>query len=131
MKIYTFVKVIFLLQHLPFAVIDPLPLPPLAEASVELRLPRLLSHGICHLMGYDHETDVEFEEMLAREDQLLAELVSCPAVTNSSTRGCRAETAASLSALSEHVEARGERQLSLGNRKRFSRRRRLSKTLIL
>jgi probable rRNA maturation factor len=38
----------------------------------ELRV--LLVHGICHLLGYDHEEDDEAEEMEALERDLLAEL---------------------------------------------------------
>lgn len=38
----------------------------------ELRV--LLVHGICHLLGYDHEVDDEAEEMEALERDLLAEL---------------------------------------------------------
>ncbi len=38
----------------------------------ELRV--LLVHGICHLLGYDHEEDEEAEEMEALERDLLSEL---------------------------------------------------------
>jgi len=38
----------------------------------ELRV--LLVHGICHLLGYDHEVDDEAEEMEALERDLLSEL---------------------------------------------------------
>nr|CCA15916.1 conserved hypothetical protein [Albugo laibachii Nc14] len=31
----------------------------------------LFAHGICHLMGYDHETDQEHERMAKAEDYLL------------------------------------------------------------
>jgi probable rRNA maturation factor len=30
---------------------------------VEKRLPVLYTHGICHLIGYDHENDKEFNEV--------------------------------------------------------------------
>ena len=42
----------------------------------ELRV--LLIHGICHLLGYDHEEDEEAEEMEALERDLLAELPPLP-----------------------------------------------------
>lgn len=35
------------------------------------RLPILLVHGICHLLGYDHETDKDFVIMHAKELELL------------------------------------------------------------
>jgi rRNA maturation RNase YbeY len=35
------------------------------------RLPILLVHGICHLLGYDHETDEEYEIMHKKELELL------------------------------------------------------------
>lgn len=38
----------------------------------ELRV--LLVHGMCHLLGYDHEEDEEAEEMEALERDLLSEL---------------------------------------------------------
>ncbi|KAJ2438824.1 hypothetical protein GGF42_008168 [Coemansia sp. RSA 2424] len=39
--------------------------------SISNRLPVLLTHGICHLMGYDHEHDSDFEKMAQREDEIL------------------------------------------------------------
>ncbi len=38
----------------------------------ELRI--LLVHGICHLLGYDHEQDHQAEEMEAKEREILAKL---------------------------------------------------------
>lgn len=35
------------------------------------RLPILLVHGICHLLGYDHETDDEYKVMHKKELELL------------------------------------------------------------
>jgi probable rRNA maturation factor len=32
---------------------------------------RLLVHGICHLLGYDHMKDSEYKVMLAKERELL------------------------------------------------------------
>ncbi|KAJ2393343.1 hypothetical protein GGI23_005052 [Coemansia sp. RSA 2559] len=34
-------------------------------------LPVLLTHGICHLMGYDHESDTDYLAMRKREFQIL------------------------------------------------------------
>jgi ssRNA-specific RNase YbeY (16S rRNA maturation enzyme) len=42
--------------------------------TVDERMLRLLVHGICHLIGYDHETDEEYEVMLQKENELLAQL---------------------------------------------------------
>lgn len=39
--------------------------------SFDDRTQRLLVHGICHLLGYDHETDEDYELMLAQENELL------------------------------------------------------------
>jgi probable rRNA maturation factor len=39
--------------------------------SFERRMRRLLVHGICHLLGYDHMKDSEYKVMLAKERQLL------------------------------------------------------------
>ncbi|RLN48751.1 hypothetical protein BBJ29_006309 [Phytophthora kernoviae] len=46
--------------------------PQLEEVStIEERLPVLLAHGLCHLMGYDHEKDAEYERMQKAEDYIL------------------------------------------------------------
>ncbi|KAJ2744984.1 hypothetical protein GGI20_002521 [Coemansia sp. BCRC 34301] len=42
-----------------------------ANEPVSRRLPVLLTHGICHLMGYDHESDSDFKIMSQREDEIL------------------------------------------------------------
>ena len=36
------------------------------------RLERLVAHSLCHLLGYDHETDSDWASMDAKERQLLA-----------------------------------------------------------
>ncbi|CAG8522038.1 5141_t:CDS:2 [Ambispora gerdemannii] len=41
------------------------------DQKFQKRLPVLCVHGICHLLGYDHETDVEWEEMKLREEEIL------------------------------------------------------------
>ncbi|CAG8471265.1 5571_t:CDS:2 [Ambispora leptoticha] len=41
------------------------------DQKFQKRLPVLCVHGICHLMGYNHETDVEWEEMKLREEEIL------------------------------------------------------------
>lgn len=38
--------------------------------SFNHRLMELLIHGFCHLLGYDHETDKDYEIMRAYEEQL-------------------------------------------------------------
>ena len=42
--------------------------------SLEERLTVLLIHGICHLLGYDHETDHDWRSMRAKEAYLLKKL---------------------------------------------------------
>lgn len=44
------------------------------DQSIEERLDGLLVHGICHLLGYDHETDEQEEQMLAMEAKLLSKI---------------------------------------------------------
>ena len=34
-------------------------------------MPILFAHGICHLMGYDHERDEDFEKMSKAEAYIL------------------------------------------------------------
>lgn len=41
------------------------------KTSLEERLKVLLVHGICHLLGYDHETDSQWRSMRAKEAFLL------------------------------------------------------------
>lgn len=41
------------------------------EIKEQQRLPILLVHGICHLIGYDHETDQDYEAMHEKESILL------------------------------------------------------------
>ncbi len=44
------------------------------DPATEIRI--LLVHGICHLLGYDHEQDDEADVMEAREREILAMLAS-------------------------------------------------------
>ncbi len=44
------------------------------EQLFEERMRILLVHGICHLLGYKHETDEEYEVMKKQEDYLLEKL---------------------------------------------------------
>lgn len=39
--------------------------------TLEERLPVLVAHGLCHLMGYDHERDDDYERMKRAEDYIL------------------------------------------------------------
>ncbi len=43
----------------------------LRKISLEERLIILLVHGVCHLLGYDHETDSQWRSMRAKEAFLL------------------------------------------------------------
>lgn len=44
------------------------------NVSLEERLKVLLVHGICHLLGYDHETDADWRSMRAKEAFILKRL---------------------------------------------------------
>uniref|UniRef100_M4BDU5 Uncharacterized protein n=1 Tax=Hyaloperonospora arabidopsidis (strain Emoy2) TaxID=559515 RepID=M4BDU5_HYAAE len=39
--------------------------------TLEERLPVLMAHGLCHLMGYDHEQDDDYEHMQKAETHIL------------------------------------------------------------
>jgi rRNA maturation RNase YbeY len=44
--------------------------------TFEQRMNVLLVHGICHLLGYDHEKDEDYEVMKMQEDYLLEKISS-------------------------------------------------------
>jgi probable rRNA maturation factor len=44
-----------------------------AKHGLHAELLHLVSHGLCHLLGYDHDTDAEEREMNARAAELRAE----------------------------------------------------------
>ena len=44
------------------------------NSSFEKRLQELLVHGICHLLGYDHEKDSDYATMHKKEAALLKKL---------------------------------------------------------
>lgn len=44
----------------------------LEEKTLDDRLQTLLVHGVCHLLGYDHEEPIESAQMEAEERRLLA-----------------------------------------------------------
>ncbi|KAG7385483.1 hypothetical protein PHYPSEUDO_001433 [Phytophthora pseudosyringae] len=47
--------------------------PQLEEVTtLEERLPVLMAHGLCHLMGYDHERDDDYERMQKVENSILS-----------------------------------------------------------
>jgi rRNA maturation RNase YbeY len=41
------------------------------DVDFAARMQRLLVHGICHLLGYDHQTEEEYQQMYALELELL------------------------------------------------------------
>lgn len=41
------------------------------QYTVEQRVPLLLIHSLLHLLGYDHETDEEWEQMTKREEEVM------------------------------------------------------------
>lgn len=45
------------------------------NCSFEEHLQRLLVHGICHLLGYDHIKDKDYKVMHKKETQLLKKLL--------------------------------------------------------
>jgi probable rRNA maturation factor len=47
---------------------------PELETTLDERMRVLLVHGICHLRGYDHEIDEDYEIMKTEEERLLDEL---------------------------------------------------------
>jgi len=44
------------------------------KVPFERRMRRLLVHGICHVLGYDHETDADYAVMIKQERSLLQRL---------------------------------------------------------
>ena len=44
------------------------------DTTFEKHMQRLLVHGICHLLGYDHIKDEDYKIMKRKEDQLLKKL---------------------------------------------------------
>ena len=42
-----------------------------ARTPEEQRIAILLVHGVCHLLGYDHETGADYEVMQKKEQKLL------------------------------------------------------------
>ena len=44
------------------------------NVSLDERIKVLLVHGICHLLGYDHESDADWRSMRAKEAYLLKRL---------------------------------------------------------
>ncbi|CAM9779372.1 unnamed protein product, partial [Phaeothamnion confervicola] len=42
------------------------------EFDLQRRLELLLVHGLCHLVGYDHETDGDYEAMVVQEERVMA-----------------------------------------------------------
>jgi probable rRNA maturation factor len=46
--------------------------------SLEKRMQILIVHGICHLLGYDHELDADYEIMHAKETEILKQLQKTP-----------------------------------------------------
>jgi probable rRNA maturation factor len=43
-------------------------------STVDVRLPELICHGICHCLGYDHETDNDFRIMRRKEVSMMKKL---------------------------------------------------------
>lgn len=39
--------------------------------TLQERMDRMLVHGICHLLGYDHQTDADYKKMWSLEKKLL------------------------------------------------------------
>jgi len=40
--------------------------------SVDYEIATLSIHGLCHLIGYDHQTDVDYQEMQIKEKDILS-----------------------------------------------------------
>lgn len=39
--------------------------------SIEYEIATLCIHGLCHLIGYDHQIDIDYKEMQTKENNLL------------------------------------------------------------
>jgi probable rRNA maturation factor len=39
--------------------------------SIDYEIATLCIHGLCHLVGYDHQTDADYQEMHSKEEDLL------------------------------------------------------------
>jgi probable rRNA maturation factor len=39
--------------------------------SIDYEIATLCIHGLCHLIGYDHQTDTEYEKMKIKENEVL------------------------------------------------------------
>lgn len=59
-----------LIISVPFVLANKKQLP----GSFETRMQRLLVHGICHLLGYDHIQDNDYKKMLSLENKIIAYL---------------------------------------------------------
>jgi len=46
------------------------------DENFEDRLKMLLVHGICHLIGYDHEDDKDFTKMQKKEKEIMKKLTN-------------------------------------------------------
>lgn len=46
----------------------------LLEIPFEQHLQKILVHGICHLLGYDHQAEADYKKMYQKEQKLLNEL---------------------------------------------------------
>lgn len=42
------------------------------DKMVEERMKVVVVHGVCHVLGYDHESDEEYERMQKAEDYVLS-----------------------------------------------------------
>jgi len=40
------------------------------KRDIHTHIPRLLVHGVCHLLGYDHVKDSDYKKMLAKENYI-------------------------------------------------------------
>jgi rRNA maturation RNase YbeY len=44
------------------------------DMSLEDYLPTVISHGMIHLLGYDHQTDAQYNQMMAKERRTMRRL---------------------------------------------------------
>ena len=63
--------------------------------SLEDRLIQLATHGLCHLAGYDHETEEDLARMSARESAILQKVYAAFAADGTRLQ-CAAATATLL-----------------------------------
>ncbi|KAF9098442.1 hypothetical protein BGX29_008224 [Mortierella sp. GBA35] len=56
------------------------------NVAIEDRLPVLYAHGICHLLGYDHQNDQDYALMKKKENRILKKIKAWESALESPTK---------------------------------------------